>query len=44
LTFSDPRGNIAGKRTHLKMIDQPTGVLEYDAVGIINDKFREAVS
>ena len=26
------------------MIDQPSGVLEYDAVGAIDDKFREAVS
>jgi hypothetical protein len=26
------------------MIDQPSGALEYDAVGAIDDKFREAVS
>ncbi len=26
------------------MIGQPSGVLEYDAVGTIDDKFREAVS
>jgi hypothetical protein len=34
----------SGARTHLKMIDQPSGVLEYDAVGAIDHKFREAVS
>jgi hypothetical protein len=26
------------------MIDQPSGALEYDAVGAIDNKFREAVS
>jgi hypothetical protein len=26
----------------LKMIDQPSGVLEYDAVATIDHKFREA--
>jgi hypothetical protein len=41
--FELPRKH-SGARTHLKMIDQPSGVLEYDAVGAINDKFREAVS
>jgi hypothetical protein len=34
----------SGERTYLKMIGQPSGVLEYDAVLTINDEFREAVS
>src|SRR6267154_453198 len=41
--FELPRKH-SGARTHLKMIDQPSGVLEYDAVGAIDHKFREAVS
>jgi hypothetical protein len=41
--FELPRKH-SGVRTHLKMIDQPSGVLEYDAVGAIDHKFREAVS
>jgi len=41
--FELPRKH-SGARTHLEMIDQPSGVLEYDAVGAIDHKFREAVS
>jgi hypothetical protein len=41
--FELPR-KLSGARTYLKMIDQPSGILEYDTVGAIDDKFREAVS
>jgi hypothetical protein len=41
--FEFPRKH-SGVRTHLKMINQPSGALEYDAVGVIDNKFREAVS
>ncbi len=41
--FGLPR-KPSGASTYLKMIGQPSGVLEYDAVGTIDDKFREAVS